>query len=519
MPVLLCAEADKIQDIVFRSSALRMVVGASELLTRFCRQAHPALVAQLGLAGQATTLVNDGGSFVVALPDADAARRYGRLLAEAYHATIGGTLTVAEPTPYRGPAHFAEDVELAREALAVAKAAGHPRSAVAQSPFTAYCQWCGIELASVHRRLQPKLDERETYICPTCQRKDAEREVGKTILQELREATGQELKGVGDLDLPYPISAEDLAGWDPRGLGYVAYLLADGNGMGQLFSACDTADKLQELSKTVPELLTLALGKVAAALVAHPNAPKDGRMPLLPMILGGDDLLALIPAPFAWDAAVRFCRYYEALLGQRVKDLDIQAPAPTVSAVVVICKSDYPYRHAHEEAEESLKAVKGAVRRSERAGYRSSALGFVALKGQAREAEAPAGKYLSSAMPYWINDQGLPDGFLLARKLLDQRLALKDVPTNQLAAVEALFYPPSGPPADGRDEPRWRALLSARLQRIGSQALTDAARELGWHGRDDVHTWHSHGLPDLLSLWNYAYDLDQELATYAPKEA
>ena len=42
MGYLLAAEADKIQDLIFRSSRLREVVGASQLLTRFCRRSRTA---------------------------------------------------------------------------------------------------------------------------------------------------------------------------------------------------------------------------------------------------------------------------------------------------------------------------------------------------------------------------------------------------------------------------------------------------------------------------------------------
>lgn len=41
---LLAAEADKIQDFVFRASHLREVSGASALLDRFCEQAPQALL-------------------------------------------------------------------------------------------------------------------------------------------------------------------------------------------------------------------------------------------------------------------------------------------------------------------------------------------------------------------------------------------------------------------------------------------------------------------------------------------
>jgi hypothetical protein len=43
MRYLIAAEADRIQDLIFRSSRLREVVGGSQLLSRFC-QDMPALL-------------------------------------------------------------------------------------------------------------------------------------------------------------------------------------------------------------------------------------------------------------------------------------------------------------------------------------------------------------------------------------------------------------------------------------------------------------------------------------------
>ncbi|GIV79007.1 MAG: hypothetical protein KatS3mg050_3401 [Litorilinea sp.] len=80
MPYLLAAEADKIQDFIFRSSRLREVVGASQLLTRFCRSVEETLAKDYN----AQVVVNDGGSFRVIFETKDQAvafrRRPGRAL-------------------------------------------------------------------------------------------------------------------------------------------------------------------------------------------------------------------------------------------------------------------------------------------------------------------------------------------------------------------------------------------------------------------------------------------------------
>ena len=94
---LLAAEADKIQDLLFRSAHLREVVGGSQLLTRFCRE----VPAKLGIPAD-NVLISDGGSFRLLFDTEEQARAFGDELAEVYRRATGGTLTVAEPVRVNG---------------------------------------------------------------------------------------------------------------------------------------------------------------------------------------------------------------------------------------------------------------------------------------------------------------------------------------------------------------------------------------------------------------------------------
>ena len=60
---------------------------------------------------------------------------------------------------------------------------------------------------------------------------------------------------------------------------------------------------------------------------------KEWLVPVLPLILGGDDLFALIPAPYALDFARRFCLAYEEQLKKLVdrgaiSTLNLPLPQP-----------------------------------------------------------------------------------------------------------------------------------------------------------------------------------------------
>jgi hypothetical protein len=71
---LLAAEADKIQDFVFRSSRLREVVGGSQLLSRFCQDV-PALLKPPGDCMD--IVISAGGGFRILFDDENQARLFG----------------------------------------------------------------------------------------------------------------------------------------------------------------------------------------------------------------------------------------------------------------------------------------------------------------------------------------------------------------------------------------------------------------------------------------------------------
>jgi len=170
MPYLLAAEADKIQDFIFRSSRLREVVGASQLLTRFCRSIDETLAQQYG--GQ--VVVNDGGSFRVIFDDLEMANAFGADLAELYRLALGGSLTVAEPVELNGD--FRKANEQAGEKLRWAKSRRQGAVAEVHIPYVAFCASCGVALGQTHARLAQEPDQvKPRYLCSDCQRKAIER--------------------------------------------------------------------------------------------------------------------------------------------------------------------------------------------------------------------------------------------------------------------------------------------------------------------------------------------------------
>ncbi len=274
----------KIQEFVFRSSRLREVVGASQLLSRFCRGEDGALALARQYGGD--MIVNDGGSFRIAFDGTNAranAVTFGSDLAELYRLSLGGSISVAEPVELNGDFRAAN--EKAGKKLREAKSRRHGVVAEAHMPYIAFCASCGVALAKHFGQLPKEPGNKQRYLCSVCRTKAQER--WDERLGQLREFLVEIIASEDHLDqYTWPEDADTVAAYDPR--SYAAYLVADGNGMGTLFGQCDQA-QIKALSEGMTKAARSSLATASSRLVARLERRYDDErreiVPVLPLIL------------------------------------------------------------------------------------------------------------------------------------------------------------------------------------------------------------------------------------------
>ncbi|ABU59345.1 Cas10/Cmr2 second palm domain-containing protein [Roseiflexus castenholzii] len=539
MRYLLAAEADKIQDFIFRSSRLREVVGASQLLTRFCRSVEDTVAKQYN--GQ--VVVNDGGSFRVIFNDRNDAVAFGVDLAERYRLALGGSLTVAEPVAMNSDFRTANDE--AGTKLRWAKS--HRQGVVAEvhMPYVAFCESCGVGLAERRDRLAGRNASRHRYLCATCQIKATERDRGlREFLGGVYDPYAKEAAIPAHIEPDWPEDADAIAVFDLSKRNYVAYLVADGNGMGQLFGSCDQG-QLQNLSQGLSTVLSESLA--VPMIEFRKQVPAQATMmPMLPLILGGDDLFALIPASYALDIARRFCLEWEKRMQNLINKINLcNVPRPTIAAAVVICKRTYPYALAHRRAEAWLEDAKRQSKLlAARTNEHLSAVNFEVILGNrlAGMAEADGDQVIRRSLrPYWVAEHDLSEDALLRgidlKHLLAQRYALKDLPRKRLAELRRCFAEvQTDIPVQQRTQnlERWTQhrleWILERLSAVSRSAVVDALKVLGKpkNNGNGAHYWRSitrdnrdvvaHGMPDLLEVWEFAQELSHNPDDYEPQE-
>lgn len=556
MKYLFSAEINQIQKSLFAGDRQRQVVGGSRLLAELGQAAGQLAMNEFGVA-QEDVLVTDGGNFAIIFADEGKARHFGELLQTAVHLGIDAPMTIATPQPITNATDFSHLYRSTKQEIAAQKTGGRSERASNHAPTTAFCQASGEGLAAEYSKFNNN-NEDPRYIARSVQQmgqagflaKKGEEEAGQENDDDnsFLGLIHKEIKGYDHWNwAPNP---EFLAELDPL-RSNIAYLVADGNNLGKLFDNCTTQEELREFSRHFTRITRRALAKPITQLVERLRNYEGNTFPLLPLIVAGDDIFVMLPAPYALDFAQQFCLTYEQEMRESEIVQKLRAnetlPEPTMSAAIVFCKRNYPYGLAHQRGEELLKETKQLVKQVGRTENNQwhSAVSFDFILGSERLGKThQTDKYRAGFTTYWVIDQErneepslpLSSETITLQTLLNQRQKdyLGRLPNKRLAEVRQLFDVAELPHSDPDCVQRWNPKLEKICRRIdttNSPAVTavliNALNKLGLETATpttNLGRWRSvsrggkkyrtQGIADLLRVWPYAQLLDCPLSDY-----
>jgi len=338
------------QRFIFDTPKMRESIGASELLTRVGREFVRKAVAKLdgGGADIEVVLATSGKALIIAATEALARGIVRsvtlRALTEAPGVSITGVYQSFDWDRQR-----VADVERALHGQLVAVRASHPGPEVRylRIPVVAECGSSGLPATSVVRAG----DERRLASPVVSCKRDASRAAYDRFAAILK-----------DHDVSVPIARQFWEVETAAGVDWLAYIHADGNGVGAMFTALNTRyaqptdnrayiDELRRLSEALERATELALCD-AVRSVGAVDAPLD----LAVLVLGGDDVTVVCDGRLALRLVPEFLRAFERrtleALGQRL----------TAAAGVAIVKPHYPFHLAYELADELAASAKQAKR-------------------------------------------------------------------------------------------------------------------------------------------------------------
>lgn len=186
------------------------------------------------------------------------------------------------------------------------------------------------------------------------------------------------LTGVADFT---ELARQDSHSTRPRTVtdNHLALVFADANGLGGLFTQLrrDAAQEIPavdaeggvgesharvlQLSEWVKEVTWQSL----LAATAYVTLPDDLTCPVVPHVVGGDDVTLSIAATRAWPFVEHFLQVAEQRFGDPppgLRPLLTGTAQPSMSAGVVICRARFPFGSQVELADQAMVAAKKAVR-------------------------------------------------------------------------------------------------------------------------------------------------------------
>lgn len=324
---------------------------------------------------------------------------------------------------------------------------------------------------------------------------------------------------------------EDLDGGDGSAAGHLAVLYADGANMGRAFQLLDSPARHRALSLAVDQAMGRAADAVRRAMAERFG---DDELRLQTPISGGDDLVLILPAVFAFDAARLLIRHFESyfdparqpwltdafgagdtLLGRSVASFGL-------GIGVAVGEARFPVHFLQTYAQELLKSAKKAIHEKDEA---RSAVDYLVLRtGTPLSTAITRLRELHDRRPATDGRNGVqlterPYTAEEFEALLDRLPAFRRVPPSQIHAVRReiekgyelsrSFWRYQHARAEEKEERGWRVFR----ERLGADlAEVDS---LLWRERNDVSTDSS---TDRIR-WSTTYLDALELLDYvAPRE-
>jgi hypothetical protein len=234
---------------------------------------------------------------------------------------------------------------------------------ISEFPPLETCGQCRVDPG-----LKPaRIHDNERWLCADCLKRyvDVYRKPG---LREESVPVGAELDLLERLGYGHDRVVQhfiDLAalGDEHGNRNHVATVFADGNGIGALFGRVierGGPKAKEDASRAVAEATRKALHEATAVVL---EGSPGGKVPVIPHVVGGDDLLVSVVADRAWQFVTAYQEAFSRLLttDETLRDfVGVDGEQAGASAGVVFTHHRFPFRRAVELADEAKDAAKQA---------------------------------------------------------------------------------------------------------------------------------------------------------------
>lgn len=338
--VLALLEVDKIQNYIFATNELKEIRGASYLLSEINEKKTREILQHYPNA-EKPPILSIGGVTKVIFNDENDADKFLKEMEEIYRQELVSISVTTHKEPIDGD--FSAALAKGEKAIRRKKESKQYSYQLNSSPYYKRCALCGIYPAESYDKDEKKYD----LLCVSC---SVKRDKSKQKL-DIHTDIKQKFEANGKVVTDFPIQFKQI-GEASRREGYMGFVMADANRMGEKIREIQSQDELKQFSEKVKEINESCL--VDAIWHAFENTTlKNNLLPVNILILGGDDMMMVTTAENAIKIALEYCENF-----QEATKKDSSIPEISISAGVVIAKDTYPINSYVALGEELLKMAK-----------------------------------------------------------------------------------------------------------------------------------------------------------------
>lgn len=233
-------------------------------------------------------------------------------------------------------------------------------AAVAEWPPGRPCQWCETWPAHAVVNEGTKEDNKDLAMCTDCiERRDPNNAGYNTSLKHLPGPERELIRRAQERGLPktLPDEFQELATMDGIRETHVAAVQADGNAIGDVISKIRTTRANAE--RALPSAINDATWEALLDAVDGIWEPHDAqRLPIIPHLVGGDDVLVSVPARRGWAFSRAFQEYFSERISEAISGMPKGVPPISVSVGLVFHHRTTPFFTFTELSETLLKRAK-----------------------------------------------------------------------------------------------------------------------------------------------------------------
>lgn len=374
---LVLLDTDKIKEYVFATNKMREIRGASAILDELNSEETELLAQRFGMVEK---VFLGGGSGKLIFNNQNNAQNFCLELKKLYHSKTDRAASITAVCLERRvlsgqPESFQDWIYRGEKELRRAKDSKYHRLQPLTNPYFKICESTGMSPSEKIGQGDRRLICQASYL-KRQQEEDKDSVFFRKFKQFLEKPENAELREkVNDNWTPL-FNKKQIKELLPKELddigalysGYVGLIYADGNRMGQRLAELDCSEAYREFSDKVKNGTQDAIFESLACRLGMNLKRNQNRFPFEILLLGGDDLIAVVPANKAIEIAIDFCE------GFKTKTCGI-----SISAGVVITHVNYPIHRMIEHAEDLLKSAKR--KSNKQPADEICAIDFMVLKG------------------------------------------------------------------------------------------------------------------------------------------